>query len=216
MRIQRFVPPVLWILLLFAILISYGIGSALSAGQIQDPSAAQSNTQAAEQSLKRVKNLIPSHIPIKVKVKHLEINKKMRDIEIEVTNTAAKPIYYINLVLRLIRVRDENNIPMAVRFQYGRIQLVNFQTEITPEDVPINPGETVTLKMPDTDAEGWEEYRTRKNIAEQVEFELRLSILVFGDHTGFVGSHGTAVPHNQNSNQSIFSPIGMKTTQNNR
>jgi len=206
MKIKKYIPPILFILLSVVIL----------AAQRQDPSAAQPSTQETpEQSLKRVKNLIPSHIPIKVKVKHLEINKKMRDIEIEVTNTAAKPIYHIRLVLWLTGITNESNIQIAIPFQYGRTLLGNFQTEVAPEDVPINPGETITIKVPDNSAAGWEEFRNRRNIAEPVEFELKFSILVFGDHTGFIGFQGTPLPHNQNSNnnQSIFSPIGLKTTQ---
>src|SRR5205085_8136367 len=204
----------LFILLLVLILVAYNIESATTIAQVQESSAPQSNAQSDEQSQKKVKNLIPSHIPIKVKIKHLEITKKMREIEIEVTNTAAKPIYYINQWLFLTGERSDNNAYIAMQFRYGRVELSDFQTEVTSEDVPLNPGETIVLKMLDDQAEWWEEFRVRRNRPNPFDFELKFSRLVFGDHTGFAGFQGIPLPRNQNSNdQSIFSPIGMKTRQ---
>src|SRR5258705_1606336 len=75
--------------------------------------------QSAPQSAKRsFENKIPPQVPLKVKIKKdkeekaLDPNNKnwFRDIEIEVTNTSDKPIYFLSLDVRMSDVTTDRDL----------------------------------------------------------------------------------------------------------
>lgn len=83
-----------------------------------------------------------------VAVRHLQDKHWMRDLEIEIRNVSAKPIYelYIHLPLP-----DDNNGTTDTfwggRLQYGRRELMNPSHRARAEDKPIQPGETVIRRL---------------------------------------------------------------------
>src|SRR6266566_2898691 len=44
---------------------------------------------------------IPSHVPLKIKVNNLNHKKWVHDLEVEVTNTSDKPVYFLSLYIVL-------------------------------------------------------------------------------------------------------------------
>jgi hypothetical protein len=71
---------------------------------------------------------------------------------------------------------------------------VRLETPLEPDDKPILPGESVTLKIPENRVRGYEAIRERdkKEDAKKVEFDLQL--INFGDGTGLQGKDGHRIP----------------------
>ncbi|MGB9181367.1 MAG: hypothetical protein WCB68_19200 [Pyrinomonadaceae bacterium] len=197
MKIQEFFSPRLLALSLFVLFVAWNIASVIIRAQSQQQPEAQSNTQQGAGKLKNVMNLIPKHIPLKVKIKNIEVEKKLREVEVEITNTSDKPMYFINLWLDLTGVKSDSGVQVTMPISYGRVELSDFQTEITPNDVPLQPGETFTFQIPESSKAGWEKFKARGKRPEPMDFELSFGRIVFGDHTGFAGTQGTPFPINR-------------------
>lgn len=147
------------------------------------------------------KSTIPEHVPVKVKVtkpekvKDLQNEEWLADLEVEVTNTGMKPIYFLSLSLHLPEVKgDTEGSIIGYQLRYGRIELVNLDSSLQPGDVPLLPGGSVLLKVPESSAGGWKLFKVRKKISDPKKISLRLQMLNHGDGTGFRGSAGTPLP----------------------
>lgn len=79
------------LLLLFALLSSIKV--KLSKASQEKASQQESDTVLPEQE-KKLGIGVPSHVPLRVKVKNLNSKKWAHDLEVEVTNTSDKPIYF--------------------------------------------------------------------------------------------------------------------------
>jgi hypothetical protein len=137
---------------------------------------------------------IPKHLPIKVKVKNHNNEKWYEDVEVEVKNTGDKPIYYLLLVLAFDDVTMESGIGIGFPLRYGRPELSRIENGVTPEDVPIQPGETYVFKSHEGLAKGWEGFRAKHNMRHPKKIGIRFEILNFGNNTGFVTRSGLPVP----------------------
>jgi len=153
-----------------------------------------------------LENKLPKHLPIVVQLKRekekafkeLSNERWVRDFEMEVTNTGDKPIYFIQFVL----VPDFGKAPterrLALTIQYGRDQLVLFETALTAEDVPIKPGEKVLLRVVEMEAEGWDHFKQAEHWPEQWSKPKKVTLffvqLNFGDGTGFDGGGASPWP----------------------
>jgi hypothetical protein len=137
---------------------------------------------------------VPKHLPIKVKVKNHNNEKWFSDIEVEVTNTGDKPIYYLMIVLFFGDVTMESGIGIGFPLRYGRPELSRIGNRATPEEVPIKPGETYVFKSHEGLAKGWEGFRAKRNMRHPKKIGIRFEILSFGNNTGFMGRDGGFVP----------------------
>jgi hypothetical protein len=168
---------------------------------------------AAAEGERYVENKIPNHVPIKTRLKP-DKEKKFRDIEnpdwfrdfeLEVTNTSGKPIYYLNIWLVYPEVISESGKRIGVVLRYGRMDFVDFDTRPIPADVPILPGETITLKIPEMDQKGWLAHKIRENRPDPKRVELSLTQVSFGDGSGFNGSDGRPYPYTRESSNRVCS-----------
>ena len=143
------------------------------------------------------KNTVPERVPIKVKLKNEEKFKKLdnaewaRDLEVEVRNTGTKPIYYLYMVVRMPEMTNEYDHALSFQFHYGRKALVSFGEEVLPEDVPIKPGESVTLKVSETQLKGFEQVRHKEKTDKPKKVVFIMQLINYGDRTGFQGQDGT-------------------------
>jgi hypothetical protein len=148
-------------------------------------------------------NLIPNHVPIKIKIKKekekafkdLKNDKWVRDFALELTNTGAKPIYSIYMLVVLPEVRNRSGVKIVFPLVYGRIELGDTRTKALPEDVPINPGETYVFTISELQIPVWEQLQREEKRPQPKRIQLKLQVLSFGDGTGYVGNEGLAVPH---------------------
>jgi hypothetical protein len=104
----------LTIALLSSLIILYGLAS----GAAQTP----------EKEEREVEDKIPKHLAIKVKIKKPEKLKDAKnedwpdDVEIEVTNTGTKPIYFLSIHLALPDVLAENGNHYVFLYHYGFVK----------------------------------------------------------------------------------------------
>ena len=149
---------------------------------------------------REVVDKIPEHLPIKVKVKKPEKLKDLEnedwlgEVELEVTNTGTKPIYYFDISIYMPDVLAPNGINMGYRLSYGRSKLVSIMEPVLRDDVPIHPGGAVVLKVDESGAEGWKDARAKGKVTNPKKLEFIFHGLNFGDGTGFVGATGVAIP----------------------
>lgn len=143
------------------------------------------------------RNTVPAHVPVKVKLKNEQKFKKLdnaewaRDLEVEVKNTGAKPIYFLYMVVVMPEMTNEYGHALAFQFHYGRKALVSWGAEVSPEDVPIQPGESITLKVSETQLKGFEAGRHLEKTDKPKKVEFDLQLINYGDRTGYQGKDGT-------------------------
>jgi len=148
-------------------------------------------------------NLIPSHVPIKIKIKKqnekafkdLQNDKWARDFAIELTNTGAKPIYSIYMLLVLPEVTDRKGVKIVFPLFYGRNELGDTRNKALPEEVPISPGETHVFTISELQIPVWEQLQREEKRPQPQRIQLKLQVLSFGDGTGYIGNDGLAVRH---------------------
>ncbi|OLE51728.1 MAG: hypothetical protein AUG51_21480 [Acidobacteria bacterium 13_1_20CM_3_53_8] len=176
-------PFLIWIFLPVSILILWGVSTILS--------SAQSNSmQSSAPHPKKLIYKIPPHIPLKVKIKNLDHEMWEDDLEIEVTNTSTKPIYLLELWLVMPEIISTAGHETGFPLRYGRIELVDFSTQIQPDDVPIQPGESYVFKLPVDRVRGWRKFKSDHNTPDPKKLRLMFVQINFGDGTGFNGTDG--------------------------
>jgi hypothetical protein len=184
---QKF--PIVEIILLALLLVICAVGLVSSTAQ---------STQEEE---RKFENTVPDHVPVKVKLKNEQTFKDVknknwaRELEIEVKNTGNKPIYFLYMLLVLPDVSVEGD-PYALQITYGRKELVRLSTPTQPDDVPIRPGETVTLNVSADQVSGYEQSRDKEKRHEPKKARLDFQVINFGDGTGLRGADGRPyLPH---------------------
>lgn len=148
-------------------------------------------------------NTIPKHVPVKIKIKKekekafkdLKNDKWARDFEMELTNTGAKPIYSIYMLLVLPEVRNRSGVKIVFPLFYGRNELGDTKVKALPEDVPIRPGETYVFTISQLQIPVWEQLQREEKRPQPKRIQLKLQVISFGDGTGYIGNDGLAVPH---------------------
>jgi hypothetical protein len=136
---------------------------------------------------RELEDKIPKHLPIKIKIRNLKSEKWVRDFALEITNTSEKPIYYLLIVVSLPDVKAEDGVNMGFSLRYGRGSLISFAVPLEPDDMPIKPGDTHTLKIPEQLQQGWERFVARRGVSKDDPKKIKFifQYLNFGDGTGF-------------------------------
>ncbi len=141
---------------------------------------------------KKLHNKIHRHLPVKIEVRNFKNEDWLRDVEIELTNTSSKPIYYFKIYITLLGVKGAYGNDVGFPLKYGRAELIRLEAPIEPEDVPIQPGEKHIFKVSESQLRAWEASATRKRLSKSLASEVELTFvqLRFGDGTGFRGTDG--------------------------
>lgn len=162
------------------------------------------STQATKRSFE---SKIPPHVPLKIKIKKekeekaLDLNNKnwFRDIEIELTNTSDKPIYFLSLFVEMPDLpQDRPGVNRVFLLRYGRGDFIEQNTKPIPEDIPIEPKATYTFVLDENEMGGYENWRTRNKPKDPVKLEIWLNHLSYGDGTGFTTLGALPFPFKNN------------------
>jgi hypothetical protein len=179
-------------ILLFTLFLAVcGVGFVSSTAQ-----SSQDDPNASASEEREFKNTIPEHVPVKVKLKNEQAFKKVdnknwaRDFEIEIKNTSSKPIYFLVMNVHMSDILIAGN-PLIFQVRYGRLELVHLETPLQPEDVPVLPGESITIKISEGYVQGYEQNRDAENRPDPKKIALKLQRINFGDGTGIHGSQGS-------------------------
>ena len=175
-------------------------------------SGALISVRAQSSEVRAIENRVPKHIPIKLKMKKekekavrdLSNEKWPRDFELEITNTGTKPIYFLQMSLIMPGVTAQDGTPISFSIYYGTTRKsgrIDFQA--SPEDVPLQPGETYVFRIPKFNVESWERAQQRENRPDAKRLVLDFQLLSFGDGTGFAGTNGVAMPRAPRAKSSL-------------
>jgi len=161
----------------------------------------QTNAQLSGERV--IENLVPKHVPIKIKIKEdkekalkdMNNDKWTSDLELEVTNMSDKPIYLLELWVEMPEVISENGHRVGFTFRYGRAAFVDFDARPIPDDKPIEPKETHVFKIEEKYQQSWAAYKAKKHKADPKRIEITFTQLSFGDGSGFNGSDAKPYPY---------------------
>ena len=165
--------------------------------------AAFRRTMPQEQENERqLEDSIPKHVPIKIKIKKekeagfkdLNNERWAREFELEVTNTGTKPIYSLYLSV-WTDVKAAAGFRVQFPLYYGRNEFSDIRTRPESTDVPINPGESVSLKIHPSQLDAWDYARQKENRPFPKRLQVIFQFLSFGDGTGYAVSDGQPLPH---------------------
>ncbi len=170
-------------------------------------------SSAEPQEEKTLMNRHPPGVPVKVKVKNLNSKKWAHDLEVEVTNTSDKLIYFLHFYISLPEIKGPMGHTFAFWLKYGRGELLDFSTPLEPTDIPIQPGEKCTLKIPESSAKAWDNMKEKEGKPEPKRIELLFQGLNFGDSTGYADAAGTPVNIHKkiNFNKTCVPPMFLRT-----
>jgi hypothetical protein len=187
--------------LLALIVVAYGFASGIAQSQKDGETVLSDNERKFE-------NTVPEHVPIKIKLKNEQSFKKKentnwaREMEIEVKNTGAKPIYYLYVSIHMPEIIVNGNM-LGMRTTYGRKELGLPETPVEPEDVPILPGESITLKFPEKQIRGYEKFRDEDRMyTDPKKVVFNVLIIKFGDGTYLFGPDGKPMHSNPKKDSS--------------
>jgi hypothetical protein len=165
--------------------------------------AAFRRTMPQEQENERqLEDQVPKHVPIKIKIKKekeagfkdLKNERWAREFELEVTNTGTKPIYALALSV-YTDVIAAAGFRIVFPLSYGRGELWDMRTRPEPTDIPINPGESISLTIHPGQLDAWDLARRKENRPFPKRLEVIFQFLGFGDGTGYAVSDGQPLPH---------------------
>ncbi|HWS86937.1 MAG TPA: hypothetical protein VN282_08225 [Pyrinomonadaceae bacterium] len=155
---------------------------------------------AGQERVREVVVALPARLPLKAAVKNLERvadpenERWLRDLEVEVTNTGRKPVYFVSLLLHLPGAKL-GGLPPVFKLRFGSPALGSFKAVARPEDVPLAPGESAVIKVPESEAFKWERWKSKGVATDPGKLVLQLHQLNFGDGTGHVGREGHRMPN---------------------
>ena len=135
--------------------------------------------------LTKIENQIPKSVPLKVEFKNYENENWWHDLEIKVTNTGKKPIFYLYLSLDTDRKGPNGNgFTFPLPFGDSR-RLLSTDGVAAGDDAAILPGESYIFKISAIDAKAWDFAKTFDDFVEPRKAVLRHTWTNFGDGTGF-------------------------------
>lgn len=149
-----------------------------------------SNSQTFGQLLE-IENTIPKNVPIKIEVKNQDSANWIEDLEIEVTNTGKKPIYFLLLFLTLDK-KTEKGDSYGFSFNYGDKTLYSTEGLAQENVFATYPNETYNFKIKEDSVRGWKLHKNNNfgTFIEPRKGYLKLGWLSFGDGTG-ITANGT-------------------------
>jgi len=153
----------------------------------QDESVTVATAQDEDQIT--IEHNLPKFVPLKVELFNLDSADVLRDFEVKITNTGEKPIYSLRYSLRTVDVKI-SGAPLAFSFEYGRHDLSGGANEseenkVKSTDVPINPNESVTFKLPKNTVRVHNRNIELGMYPKPRIYELVLVDLTYADRTGF-------------------------------
>ena len=181
---------------LFCILAIFG-ALLLLLRMVSGPSSAKFSEERV------IDNLVPKHVPIKIKIKEdkeralkdMNNDRWTSDLELEVTNTSDKPIYLLELWVEMPEIISENGHRVGFTLRYGRAAFVDFDAHPIPDDKPIEPKETYVFKIEEKYQQSWAAYKAKNHKADPKRIEITFTQLSFGDGSGFNGSDAKPYPY---------------------
>lgn len=138
--------------------------------------------------LTEIENKLPKSIPLEVEFKNFDKENWWHDLEIKVTNTGKKPIYYLSLYLWLDVVNSEGKRrAAALTFGDTKRWFSSSNGEVAiSSDSAIFPNKSHTFKIGENYTKGWDLSKQLGSFVEPSRAELEHGYTNFGDETGIL------------------------------
>jgi len=154
-----------------------------------------------QQEERQLEISMPKHVPLRIRIrgekekefKDLNNENWARDFELEVTNIGNKPIYSLAFIL-FLDVKAAEGFRIETHVSYGRVELSDHRVRAMAADIPIEPGDSWSLKIDSGQVEVWARKRQEEGRPLPKKVLVRFQNLSFGDGTGLMGPAGTPVP----------------------
>jgi hypothetical protein len=163
--------------------------SSFEAASSQEPAPSNQASQPIELvppgQEKRLYVMVRKEIPLKFKVRNENTKKWAHDLEVEVTNTSGKPIYFFHFVITLPDITGNSGIKIGFWKHYGRGELVDYSTPLEAGDKPFLPDEKYIFKLSEGQAKGWDHMTQVEGKPEPKRILIEFVGLRFGDGTGY-------------------------------
>jgi hypothetical protein len=183
------------IVTLSTLVLVYGFASGIAQSTQQDNAAATNDDE------RKFENGLPKHVPLKVTLKNEESFKKKenrnwaRELEIEVKNTGTKSIRYLYVIILMPDFLLEDGAPLGFQVKYGRNWLVDSSVPVDPNEPPIQPGESIVLKIPESKWKAFESIRNRQGKDDPKRIRLEMQLIDFGDGTALESIQGVTLTY---------------------
>lgn len=141
---------------------------------------------------RKLYNGVPTKLPLTFDIKNVTSERWAHELEVEVTNTSDKPIYYLDMYIFPVGVKVRGT-QLGYWLQHGRVALISFSEPLLPEDVPIEPGKKHTFKISEGEAKAWDIFKIQEGWADPKYLKLLFQRINFGDGTGFQTTSGKPV-----------------------
>lgn len=129
------------------------------------------------------------------------------DLEIEVKNVSEKPIYFISVYMEFPDIpapvpqpREDGRIAAGAStgfpLTYGDSELIDVARLASPDDVPLQLGETYILRVPKERLEGLASMKRRIGFSDEAtkHIIIALDTVSFGDGSGYIAGRKVAYP----------------------
>ena len=136
----------------------------------------------------KIKNKIHKDVPLKIEVENANSEKWVNELEIKVTNTGEKPIYYLYFLLVIDDVKNEEGVDIGFTFTFGDGRNYSRDELARPTDASIKPNQSHTFKINEKVAKRWEVGKSRNSFIEPKAAYFRLGWISFGDGTARDGA----------------------------
>ncbi|HZS43827.1 MAG TPA: hypothetical protein VFC63_01885 [Blastocatellia bacterium] len=142
---------------------------------------------------------------LKIKdVGHLDDPDWAKNLEFELENTSGKPIYHIQLFLKSPDWKAPDGIEIDFVLSYGSFRFINNDHDPDDTDVPIKPGETVTIRIPKEQADAFEKEVSEGRLPDTKRLVLQFHAISFGDRTGYINGQITGPRKNPVPRPDLF------------
>jgi hypothetical protein len=144
-------------------------------------------------------NTIPKTVPIKIEIPDNDLDSPPEEIVIKVTNTGDKPIYFLNLNVDSVEKIAGDRIGFT-SLKYGNVVLGDFT--LSAEQIArereksesLAANEFVELVITKEQIKQFNKFLSKRNYQGFPRMALTLSVLSFGDGTGFVTPSALPMP----------------------
>ncbi|MGH9947308.1 MAG: hypothetical protein ACRD6X_08925 [Pyrinomonadaceae bacterium] len=155
-------------------------------------------TTSASGQLTEIENKLPKSVPLEVEFKNYDKENWWRDLELKVTNTGKKPIYYLWLILQMNVTNPVSGRQGAISFKFGDLRKfypASSDGIADANDPAILPNKSYTFYVSAASVKAWDMLSERGDFIEPRKAELDHGGTRFGDGTG-LESGGSPIKKN--------------------
>lgn len=153
-----------------------------------------------EKEEQRIINSVPSKVPIKIEIINGGMKSALEDIEIRITNTGNRVIYYLDLSLTSAEEFMPRHRVGATSIRLGNPKLGDYSQSVDhflserAATIPFEPSDSKSFSITKEKAAGFWRVMQEKGYSPESKLVLELQTLSFGDRTGLFTRDAIEMP----------------------